>query len=394
MSNFENINSMGADVMTGMPEQVFVFARSTALVGLEQLAETMTLVEIGPTRDLPAQLVSQARIAVVEVDPSNPRSISRLDSLRVSRPDLAIVAGLAEVDLNITRLLLRKGIGDVVAMPFTSDELLTAVLEVERELVAVEPEHPVHLAPVIAVQKCIGGAGATTIATHLADAMSRELGEGYQTCLIDLDLQSGDAASYLDAKSRKSVIDLLEAGNRLDDEMFKSVANKFSDRIDIIAAPSDIMPIEEVELAALKDVIALARRRYDIVIFDMPSSLTNWAMSVMLAADAVLLVSSSSIGALRQVKRRLQLLQSFDYAPHKIAIALNNIQQGLFKKVDRSAIEDALRHPVAALVHSETQLLEEAQAEGVLATRLQRRSKFASDIDALAVHLLALTEEG
>ena len=394
MSNFENINSLGADVMTGMPEQVFVFARPAAFAGLDQLAETMTLVEIGPARELPAQLVSQARIAVVEVDPSDPRSIQRLDTLRDARPDLAIIAGLAEVDLGITRMLLRKGIGDVVAMPFTSDELLTAVLEVERELIEVEPGQPDHLAPVFAVQKCIGGAGATTIATHLADALSRRLGEGCRACLIDLDLQSGDAASYLNAKSRKSLADLLDAGTRLDDELFKAVASNVNDRIDIIAAPSEIMPIEEVELAALKNVIALARRKYDIVIFDMPSSLTNWAMSTMLSADAVLLVSSSSIGALRQVKRRLQLLQSFDYAPRKVAIALNNIQQGLFKKVDRGGIEDALHHPVAAMVHSETQLIDEAQAEGILATKLQRRSKFASDIDALADHLLALAEEG
>lgn len=394
MSNFEHINSLGADVMTGMPEQVFVFARPTALVGLDQLAETMTLVEIGPARELPAHMVSQARIAVVEVDPSDPRSIERLDTLRASRPDLAIIAGLAEVDLAITRLLLRKGIGDVAAMPFTPNELLTAVLEVEREMGAANTDQPAHLAPVFAIQKCIGGAGATTIATHLADAMARALGDGYRACLIDLDLQSGDAASFLDTKSRKSLVDLLEAGNRLDDEMFRSVAGHYNDRIDIIAAPSEIMPIEEVDLAALKNVIALARRKYDVVLFDMPSSLTNWAMSAMLAAQGVLLVSNSSIGALRQVKRRLQLLQGFDYAPKKVAIALNNVQQGLFRKFDRGAIEDALRHPVAALVHSETQLIEEAQAEGVLATRIQRRSKFAADIDALADHLLALAGEG
>ncbi len=394
MSNLENINSMGADAMTGAPEQVFVFARPDALAGLEQLADTVTLVEIGAGRDLPAELVSKARIAVVEVDPAEPRSIDRLDALRAARPELAIIAGLPEVDLKTTRVLLRKGIGDVVAMPFTADDLLTAVLEVERELVEQKPQKEVALAPVFAVQKCIGGAGATTVATHLADAMARELGDGYRACIIDLDLQSGDIASYLDLQSRKSIVDLLEAGNRLDEEMFKSVAAKFSERVDVISAPGDIMPIEEVELASLKNVIALARRKYDVVLFDMPASLTNWAMSVMLAADVVLLVSNSSIGALRQVKRRLQLLRSFDYHPRRVAVALNNAQKGLFKKIDRSGIEEALHHPIAALVHSETQLIEEAQAEGILATNLQRRSRFASDIDALADHLLALTEEG
>lgn len=394
MSNFENINSTGADTMAGLPEQVFVFAQPGALGGLDQLAETMTLVEIGPSRELPQQLVSRARIAIVEVDPADPRSLARLDALRSARPDLAIIAGLPDVDLKTTRLLLRKGIGDVVAMPFAADELLTAVLEVERELVDVLEVSETHLAPVFAIQKCIGGAGATTLATHLADAMARRMGDGFRACLIDLDLQSGDAASYLDRHSRKSFIDLLESGDRLDDDLFKAVATPVNDRFDVISAPTDIMPIEEVELASLKRVVELARRKYDLVLFDMPASLTNWAMSTMLASDVVVLVSSSSIGSLRQVKRRLQLLRSFDYQPRRVAIALNNVQQGMFRKVDRDGIEDALHHPVAALVHSETQLVEEAQAQGVLATKLQRRSKFASDIDALAGHLLALAEEG
>ena len=394
MSNFENIHTVGADEMAGLPEQVFVFARPDALAGLEQLDDTVTLVEIDPSRSLPNELVSQARIAVVEVDPSDRRSLARLDALREARPNLAIIAGLPEVDLSITRLMLRKGIGDVVAMPFTVDDLLTAVLEVERELSDVPASQPTDLAPVFAIQKCVGGAGATTLATHLANALARELGEDCRACLIDLDLQSGDSASYLDRSSRKSVIDLLEAGGRLDDEMFRSVAIEYNRNFDVISAPDDIMPIEEVNLPSLKNVIALARRKYDVVLLDMPASLTNWAMSAMLAANAVVLVANNSIGALRQAKRRLTLLRSFDYQPRRVAVVLNNTQHGLFKKVDRGGIEDALRHPVAALVHSDTQLIQEAQAQGMLATSLQRKSRFAADVEILAEHMLALAEEG
>lgn len=394
MSNFENINAVETNAMAGMPEQVFVFARPDALKGLDALADTLTLVEIDPARPLPSEHVAQARIAVVEVDPSDRRSLSRLDSLRASRPNLAIIAGLPEVDLSITRLMLRKGIGDVVAMPFTADDLLTAVLEVEREMGDPVEEAPVSLAPVFAVQKCVGGTGATTIATHLADALARHLGQDYRACLIDLDLQSGDVASFLDRKAKSSLIDLVEARGRLDDELFRSVAVEVNANLDIIAAPYDIMPIEELQLGALTSVVELARRKYDVVLFDMPASLTNWAMSAMLAADAVLLVGNDSIGALRQVKRKLQLLRSFDYRPKRVAIALNNASSGLFRKTNLSGIEDALGHSVSALVHSDTALIEQAQARGVLARDIQHRSRFASDIEALADHLLALVEEG
>ena len=394
MSNFQSFNPVETSKMAGMPEQVFVFARPSALDGLDTLADTVTLVEIEPSQPLPGELVGKARIAVIEVDPADPRSISRLDALRAARPNLAIIAGLPQVDLSITRLMLRKGIGDVVAMPFTTDELLTAILDVERQQADSVIDDPVELAPVFAIQKCVGGTGATTIATHLADAMARAMGDGCRACVIDLDLQSGDAASYLDRKSRKSLIDLVEAGGRLDDELFRSVAVEGSDTFDVIAAPTDIMPIEELELDALRSVVGLARRKYDIVLFDMPGSLTNWAMSTLLGADAVLLVGNGSIGALRQVKRKLQLLRSFDFPENRVAIALNNVASGLFRKVDRNGIEDALGHTITALVHSDTQLIEQAQARGVLAKDVQRRSRFASDIDGLASHMVTLAGEG
>lgn len=392
MSNFESIFKVANDASAGIPEKVFVFARGTELGSLETLADTVSLVETEPYQPLPEQWISQAHIAVVEVDPGDRRSIERLDAMRALRPNLAVIAALPNVDLDTTRMLLRRGIGDVVAMPFTVDDLFTAILEVERELGDDLVEDAVFPAPVIAVQKCHGGAGATTIATHLGDALAREMGEACRACVIDLDLQSGDVASYLDRQSRLTLTDLVEAGGRLDDELMRAVAIEATGACDVIGAPIDIQPIEEIQLSKLQEVIAQARRRYDIVVFDMPSSLTNWAMSVMLAADAVVLVGESSIGALRQIKRKLRLLQEMDYRPAQVAVVLNNIASGLFKKIDMGGIEDALGHTVAVQVTSDAKLLEQAQAQGVLARKIQRKSRFSGDIDKLADRLLTIVE--
>ena len=394
MTSFESIFKVANTASSGLPEKVFVFARPAELGSLESLADTVTLVELEPHEPLPSEMVAQAHIAVVEVDPADRLSIARLDALRAQRPGLAVIAALPQVDLNITRLMLRKGVGDVVAMPFTVDDLLTAILEVERDLGQPLVEQDVVPAPVFAVQKCHGGAGATTIATHLGDALARSMGEACRACVIDLDLQSGDVASYFDRQSRLTLTDLIEAGGRLDDELMRSVATEATRACDIIAAPVDIQPIEEIQLGKLKEVIEQARRRYDVVVFDMPGSLTNWAMSVMLAADGVVLVGNTSIGALRQVKRKLRLLQDMDYRLQRVAVALNQTASGLFKKIDLRGIEDALGHAVDAQIASDPQLVEQAQAQGVLARRIQRKSRFSADVDSLAETLLAMVEGG
>lgn len=392
MTTFESIYEVDISASASLPDQVYVFARASALAGLDSLSETMTLVEIEPHEPLPSNLVSKAQVAVVEVDSSDRRSIARLDALRAARPGLAIIAGLPEIDLSITRVMLRKGIGDVVPMPFTADELLTAIIDLERDLGKGTSAAPARLAPVIAVQKCFGGAGSTTIAMHLAGAQAREMGPDCRACLIDLDLQSGDVSSFFDIRSRLTLADLVDSGTRLDSELLRSVAVSGTPTVDVIAAPEDIMPIEELELSGLREVIALARKRYDLVLFDMPGVLTNWAMSVLLSADAVLLVGNGNIAALRQVKRKLRLLGSLDYRSDRIAIALNQVASGLFKKTDTRSIGEALGHEVTALIHADPTLVEQAQARGVLAGEIQGRSRFGSDIDALAGHLLAIAQ--
>ena len=70
-----------------------------------------------------------------------------------------------------------------------------------------------------------GGVGTTTVAINVATALSPE-STAVRTILIDLHLAYGDAAVFLGAEPRFSVIDALENVHRLDKSFLRGLVGQ------------------------------------------------------------------------------------------------------------------------------------------------------------------------
>ncbi|MBO6943955.1 AAA family ATPase [Altererythrobacter sp.] len=379
----DNIKSSAGELTANLPRGVMVVAQPGTLSGLAGLSSQVNAIACGIEDKLPIADLAAASVVVIEVDPASRNSLERVDMLREQLPSIKVIAGLADVDIATSRTLLRRGVSDIVALPFSLDELVTSIVDTAQQI-EPEVESERKLAPFITVIKSIGGAGSTTVATHLAAQMAHDLGEGHRACIIDLDLQSGDVSQYLGASSRQSLMDLIEAGDRLDSELLRSVATEGHNLIDVIAPPADIVPIESIDFEQLMRVINLARREYDVVLIDLPASFTNWSLSTVYAADVSILVGMLTIPSLRHAKRQLDFLVSMGISKDSIHVVLNQVEKKLFKSIDASDAEKALKHPVLATLSEEESLLREAQDQGQLIYAVQKRSKFSKDIMKLS----------
>lgn len=365
-----------------LPEGVHVFARDAVLGNVGILKGAITMHLIDPSEDFPASAVEEASVAVIEIDSSEPVSLARLERLRSLRPGLPVIAGLEAASVATVRSLLRKGVSDVLELPFSSEELVAAIVDVTSK--AKPAAAPTTLSPVIAVLGAAGGVGATTVATQIAPLLWHEFGEDHRTALVDLSLQSGDAAAYFDKSARLTISHLFDAIDRVDDELLRSVAVDCGDGVDLFAAPTEIEPIEAASAESIARILRETRKRYDTIVLDMPSTLTNWAMSILLSADVVVLVGEGRLSALRHVKRKLELLEMLGRKRNSIAVVLNRVEGGLFKRSDASQWEDILKHPVEQVLEDDIDLLDEAQLQGCPVASLQKRAKLSKQFVDLA----------
>ena len=195
MSKMDNIQNKAGELAADLPRGVMVVAQPAMLSDLSALASQIKAIACDVDAALPLADISTASIVVIEVDPASRNTLERVDALRAQLPGIKVIAGLGNVDIATSRQLLRRGVSDIVALPFSLDELVTSIVDTAQTIEA-DADTEQTLAPFITVIKSIGGAGSTTVLTHLAAQMAHDQGDfGARLCDVQA-CEAGTAQLY------------------------------------------------------------------------------------------------------------------------------------------------------------------------------------------------------
>ncbi|MBW1602784.1 AAA family ATPase [Streptomyces sp. JJ66] len=204
-----------------------------------------------------------------------------------------------------------SGARGVLPMPIGYEELAARVRAVagwstgvRRHLgPADDPYAGAPSAPLVTVAGAKGGVGTTLAAVQLALAAQAS---GHATVLVDLDLQTGDVASFLDVQFRRSVADLAGLSD-LGPRVLQDAVFAHSTGLALLLAPAEGERAEEVTDAAARQLLPALRARYDAVIVDCGSHLDAAGAVAVEQADTALLVTTPDVVAVRGVKRQVRL---------------------------------------------------------------------------------------
>ncbi|WP_120716013.1 AAA family ATPase [Tsuneonella amylolytica] len=359
---------------------------STIRGGVLDGCDGAAFVPLDPTAPLPANRLRDAGVLVLEVDQTDDASLQRLASARIDYPDLSIIVALRDASVSLVRTLIRQGVADVAELPFVPSVLSTQILDaLSRRTVDVRPR---ELAPMVSIIGATGGSGATTVLSHLGGALANRFHGSRGVCLLDLDLQGGDIASYLGVTSKASVDSLLEAGSRMDLELVRSTVTDARAGLGFISAPEAIKPMDTVDPGQVIELLRLTRSLYDFVLVDLPPVWSSWTIAIARASDRLVMVSDTAISSVRQANRRLRLFNEVDIPRSRIDVVLNRMERKLFGSISSDHIANALGGKVVATLAAEPGLLGEAQDQGKLVGDLSAKARFARDVDKLAEHLV------
>ena len=355
---------------------------ASALVGAKAAGFPLDLILTGASEDIDPSVLAGSSAVVVQVTEKDEASIARFKKL--AEGPVPLIAAAYDPSLALVRSLVRMGAHDVVPLPLDPQELETALDPVRKMVAAQGPRAKAGHQKLVAIIKSEGGVGATSLLGQLATRFaSREAAQGRECCLIDLDVQFGDAALQLGLQPALTFTDLLEAGKRLDGEMLASVAAQLASGLRIISAPREIMPLEMMNSDQVLSILDLATAEFGTVFVDLPANWTNWSLSLLARADMVLMVTELRVSSLHRARRQIDLLSSQELHNLDVRVVINRAETGFFKSVSLADAERVLKKPVAFTIANDHSTMSQAIDRGIPLAEVKRKCQLVKDIDQL-----------
>jgi pilus assembly protein CpaE len=342
----------------------------------------LELVIVDTAQPIEESVLSGAAAAVVQVTEGDDRSIARFKKL--AEGPVPLIAAAYEPTMKLVRTLVRAGAHDVVPLPLDPEELETALDPIRRMVAAQGPRSRAGYQKVVTIIKSEGGIGATALLAQLATRFAAdEAAVGREACLIDLDVQFGDAALQLGLQPALTFEDLIAAGKRLDGGIIRSVAAQHPSGLRVISAPREIMPLEAITSDQLLAIIDLATAEFGTVFVDLPTNWTNWSLSLLARSDLVLMVTQLRVPSLHRARRQLDLLQAQDMHSLDVRVVVNRAERGLFRALGPADAERVLKRPVAFSIANDHETMSQAIDRGIPIAEVKRKCALGKDIDAM-----------
>lgn len=275
----------------------------------------------GPLGDSTALLDTLARLAAESLDelpevvlvherigPVPALELIREVALRF--PAVGVVLVTADASPGLYSAAMDSGARGLVGLPLSYEELAQRVqaaagwsVGVRRHLGAGAEVFTGPGGTVVTVSGAKGGVGVTVTAVQLALAAQAS---GHTVALVDMDLQSGDIASFLDVQFRRSIVDLAAISD-ISPRVLSDAVFSHTSGLALLLAPGEGERGEEVSDRAARQIVSALRSRYEVVVIDGGSQMNGANAAAIEMADIALLVTTPDVVAVRGAKRIVRM---------------------------------------------------------------------------------------
>ncbi len=230
--------------------------------------------------------------------------------------------------------LLKLGAHDFVPYPLPENALHEAIERLRSAPAMAYAEEAVQTPSfkpkgdrdgvVLPVHALAGGTGATTFAVNLAwELATVQKDNSPRVCILDLDFQRGSVSTYLDLPRREAVYELLSDTAAMDSESLLQAMLTFNNKLHILTAPAEMLPLDIVTSEDINRLIDLARANFDFVIIDMPATVVQWSEAVLHQAHVYFATLELDMRSAQNTLRMIRALKAEELPFEKLRYILN-----------------------------------------------------------------------
>jgi len=272
-----------------------------------------------------------AEFAIFAISDDHPETIEEMSELirRARSAELMVMLVVGDISSRSMHRLLREGASEFAPYPDTEGAFPEAIgrmrlARANNVTPGFGAPAPVRQGRVITCYGTAGGVGASTFVVNLAwETAVATRKQGRKVALLDFNFQYGSIATYLDVPRREAVYELVSEASSLDQTGLTQALSTFHDKLHVLTAPRDALPLDIVSPSDVSAIIKLARGAFDFVFIDMPQALMNWSEQVYAVSDDFYALMEIDMRSAQNMFRFLRSLKSEDMGLEQLKFVLN-----------------------------------------------------------------------
>src|SRR6266700_4814525 len=270
----------------------------------EQLASTPNAEVTGEHEDLGPNL--SARILhdlnlnpqsaiLLDISPDPEQGLRALEQMKLAIPGLYVILSGFESSEEFLLRSMRMGSSDFLQQPLKRAEFSESMTRLEEHLQRIHRQGR-QIGRMYTFAGVKGGVGTTTAAVNFAALCARQ---NKSTVLVDLDMDSGDAAVYLGLRHQYSIADVVDNLDQLDQAMLDGIVTRDPLGFSVLCAPEEIERSQIISEQHLREIGTFLIERFDVVIVDGSRALDALLLSCLELSDSIFVMLTPEFPAVR-----------------------------------------------------------------------------------------------
>jgi len=323
---------------------------------------------------------AQPQVLVADLRDDIEASISSIETLRRSGFNGAIILISDTLDETAMRGMLRSHVTDWLPAEAEAGEIIEAC---ERALNARRTDGRSR-AQCIAFVPAAGGVGTTSLAIQAAYLLGSRARDFSRTCLVDLNLQSGCLADYLDLEPLFDADSIRGEPGRLDGRLLEMMLARHATGLAVLASARTPTEAPRADGGVVTTVLSAVSDTFQYMVLDFPLAWQDWTFNVLAGSDRIYVVTEFTVPAMRRARELSDAIVSRFGSEPNTAVIVNKFRQrwlgGGLRKHDASEV---LGNRLAGFVSEDAELVSEAINRGEIVSTIDRSNHVSRDLSRI-----------
>jgi pilus assembly protein CpaE len=300
-------------------------------------------------------------------------------------PKPVLFALLQERSPVLMRRILRAGGDELLFLPLDTGDLTRALLKISETRLRAERKEGGVICSLVST---VGGVGVTSLTANLGLALCYTFNK--RVAVVDLDLQSGGLAVFLNLEPERTVMALAESDKKLDSIQLESALTKHPSGLYLLAAPKRIEDSELISDSTVGAVLDLMRQLFDFVLVDCGGYIDENSVAAWERSEHLFYLLDQSISAARCAWRFVDLFGRLGLSGIEPSFILSRYVS--HHTITEAQIAHTLGRPIFARIPRDEKVLERVELRAQDLWQVAPGSSLARAVEDLARRLTAAEE--